>query len=419
MSWTRFLRRRRWDEERARELQSYLDQEIADNLANGQPRDQARAAAYRKLGNPTLIREEIYRMNSIGFLETLSQHLRYAVRQLRKTPGFTVAAVLSLALGIGANTAIFTLFDQVLLRLLPVHNPEQLVSLRIEPEFAVNIGSDSMSYPIYRQIRDNNHVFNGVLGRFRLDLAINYHGSTERGDGELVSGNYFDVLGVQPAAGRLFSNADDVTDGAHTLAVLTYAYWADRFHSDPAILGQAITVNGVPLTIIGVTQQGFDGIELGQSPKIRIPLTMKSRMTRGYFSEFFNLTQQRAYWVNAYARLKPGVTPEQALASLQPLFHSLMLEQIQAGGPKDLLRSGLVVEPAAQGRSFLRYSYRTPLRVLMGIVGLVLLIACANVANLLIARSVAKRRELAVRLALGARSSHIVGQARLRACCFR
>ncbi|HLJ50183.1 MAG TPA: ABC transporter permease [Bryobacteraceae bacterium] len=411
MSWTRFLRRRRWDAERARELDAYLEQEMAENIAKGQLPAEARAAARRKLGNPTLVREEIYRMNTIGFLETLAQHLRYAVRQLRKSPGFTAAAILSLALGIGANTAIFTLFDQVLLRLLPVRSPEQLVSLKINPEYAVNIGSDSVSYPIYKQIRDNNRVFAGVLGRYRLDLAINYRGLTERADGELVSGNYFDVLGVQPAVGRLFSNDDDVKDGAHPLAVLSYAYWADRFHSDPSILGQAITVNGVPLTIVGVTQRGFDGIELGQSPKIRIPLTMKSRMTRGYFSEFFNLTQQQAYWVIVYARLKPGITPEQARASLEPLFHSLMLEQIQAGGPKDLLRSALVLEKAAKGRSYLRQSYDTPLRVLMGIVGLVLLIACANVANLLIARSVAKHRELAVRLALGAGYAQIVGQA--------
>src|SRR5262249_34145806 len=222
---TNLLRRSRWDEERAREIDSYLELETEQNIASGMTPDQARRAASLKLGNPTLIREEIYLMNSIRPLDSLWRDLRYAVCQIRRGPAVALAAVLSLALGIGANTAVFSLLDQVLLRMLPVKDPEQLVSLQWSGERnASNMGDYevAMSYPLYRDIRDNNQVFSGVLCRFPLDVTVASEGVTEIGYGELVSGNYFEVLGVAAALGRIFTQDDDRTPGGHPLAILSH-----------------------------------------------------------------------------------------------------------------------------------------------------------------------------------------------------
>ena len=349
----------------------------------------------------------------------LWQHIRFALRQLRQNPGFSLAAVLSLALGIGANTAIFTMLDRVLLRPLPVPHPEQLVRLNWEgPHYAINMGGDSLSYPAYRDFRDRNQVFSGVICRFRVRLSVAYPGRTELLDGELVSGNYFDVLGVGAPIGRVFIPQDDRVPGGHPLAVLSYAYWNSRFHGDPNIVGRVITVDGLPLTIIGVAQSSFNGVELGYSPRIWIPIAMKEQMTQGFFADYFNLDNRRAFWLQVFARLRPGVTPEQAQASLQPLFHSMLQAELHGKGfensaakdRSEFLKSSIQVLPASQGGASLREEYENPLRILMGIVVLVLIIACANVANLLLERAVARRREIAVRLALGARISHIIRQ---------
>ena len=330
---------------------------------------------------------------------------------------FASAAVVSLALGIGANTAVFTLLDQVVLRLLPVKNPKELVLLTWRgSHYGSNTGMNALSYPLYRDFRDKNEVFSGLICRFNLPLSVGVQGETERLFGELVSGNYYEVLGVGAAIGRTITPEDDLQPGGHPVAVLSYDYWVERFAADPRVVGRDLIVNGHKLTVIGVSEKGFTGTEIGLPAKMYIPVAMKKEMTPE--DAIYSLENRRARWVNILGRLNPGVSLIQAKASLQPLFHSILEMEVQdrefsGASPytkEQFLKSSMDVLPGSRGRSMLSSLAGAPLWVLMSLVGFVLLIACTNLANLLMARASGRRKEFGVRLAAGAGRWRLVRQ---------
>jgi len=346
----------------------------------------------------------------------MNSDLRYALRALKKSPVFTAVALLSLALGIGANTAIFTFLDQILLRLLPVKEPKQLVLLSMKGfHYGGNWGGNALSYPMYRDFSEHNSVFTGMFCRFLNRVSIGFNGHTERASGELVSGTYFPLLGVGTALGRTFTPDDDRTPDGHPVIMLSYDYWKTRFAGDPSVIGKTLIMNGHNYTIVGVAQKGFDGIELGNTTQVFIPIMMRAQAIPLGGMDFKNRRQR---WVNVFARLKPGVSDVQAKASLQPFFHGILEMEVKEAAfnnasaeiREKFLKNIIDVLPGSQGRSYLRRQLTTPLWVLMAITGGVLLIACANLASLLIARATARQKEIAIRLAMGAGRGRIMRQ---------
>jgi predicted permease len=350
-------------------------------------------------------------------MTNLLEDVRYALRGLRKSPLFTIVALASLAIGIGANTAVFSLMDQALLRSLPVKHPEELVLFRSPGPRSGSINSNysdevTFSYPMYREFRDGNSVFSGVIARFPISFSSSWHDQTERVSGDLVSGNFFDVLGVHAAIGRTFTQEDDRKPGAEPVVMLSYGYWKRRFGGDPGVLNQTIILNAHPLTIVGVVQAGFHSLGVGEAQDVFVPMMMQGlMMPRGN-----DLENRRSMWLNIFARLKPGVSRQQAEAAMNVFWRPLLaleakeLPQLSQNTRNRFLNRHLSLKEGGQGVSGSPPEFKAAFAVLMSMVGLLLLIACANVANLLMARASARQREVSIRLAMGASRIQLIRQ---------
>ncbi len=391
-----YFRRDEFERELEEEMRLHREMKREDYVASGMTPDEARRASEREFGRTSRLMEESRETWSFALLDSLAQDVRLGLRALRQRPGFTAVGLFSLALGIGANTAVFTLLNKAFLQALPVASPEDLVALQNDQSRQM---FPAFSYPNYEDYRDRSDAFSGLIAYRFAPLSVSHDGLAERMWGYLVSGNYFEVLGVEPTLGRVLSPEDDVLPGGHPVAVLSHRSWLSRFGGDARVLGDDVLVNGRSYTIVGVAAPGFDGTEVIAAPEVFLPIAMQSAIDRRYDS-LDDRTLENMY---VQGRLRPGVSRDRAQASLDSIALELEREHPRINRDKRV---------SLTSAGFLSGSMRSGLLgftgLLMGVVAFALLLACTNLANLLLARAAERRREIGMSLALGASRLRLV-----------
>jgi predicted permease len=406
------LRRDRLEQELADEFQFHVEQRIELEIARGRSPEEARRLALLAMDGIDQKKEECRDMRRMQLVEHLMQDIRYGCRSLLRSPGFALAALVSLALGIGANTAIFSIIDKLLLESLPVERPRELVMLNpTGVRHGWTAGSRTWSFPVYRSLREHQQVFSGLIAERTDAVNLTVDGTTLRAAASIVSGNYFEVLGVHALAGRLLSDDDDRIRSGHPVVVMSHGFWVEQLGRRADIVGQTVRLGGSAFTVVGIADQGFNGLEVGGAIDVFVPTMMLSEAVT-YGSA---LDARSSHIFRLYGRLRPGVSRQQAEAQLQPLYVAQLEQDVASLGPRapsgDEWKQGkLLLDDAHRGTSGLRAELETPLQAVMAMTVLVLLITCANIAGLQMARAASRSREMSIRLAIGASRGRVVRQ---------